>query len=220
MPGTPAALLAEMLACAEQRAGEDVASLIVWAFEGDTALTVALDDKGYRRSDGKTIQFEYRPAEQGVPDISALPRGFSFIHIPDDLHLKTERVNLHRAVWHPSQVTPDAYEALRGSSVYDSGLDVVLVAPEGQFAAYALGWFDPRTLTGIMEPVGTHPSYRGQGLGKLVVREVTRRLAQRGAERVVIRTPESNRGAVRLYASSGFKVTGHLYDYQWSPDHR
>jgi mycothiol synthase len=149
-----------------------------------------------------------------------LPHGFSFIHIPDDLHLKTERVNLHRAVWQPSQVTLDAYDVLRESPTYSSDLDVVLVTPEGQFAAYALGWFDPRTLIGIMEPVGTHPSYRGQGLGKLVVREVTRRLARMGAERVVIRTPESNRGAVKLYASSGFKVTGHLRDYQWSPANR
>lgn len=219
-PDVPADLLDQMLTFAEQRAGEDVASLIIWAFDGDTALTAALDGKSYARSDQRTVQFEYHPAAQGSPDVTDLPLRFSFMHIPDDLDLKTERVNLHRAVWHPSRVTLDAYNRLREAPTYCSDLDVVLVTPEGKFAAYVLGWFDPRTHIGILEPVGTHPDYRGQGLGRLVVREVTRRLAQMGAERVIIRTPESNQGAVKLYASSGFGITGSLHDYRWSPTDR
>ncbi|CAM3630065.1 GNAT family N-acetyltransferase [Deinococcus frigens] len=211
LPGVPGSLLDDMLGHARGRAGN--AELTVWAFEGDGALIAALKRHSFTRTDRRTVQFEYCPADQGIPDAPRLPAGFSLTAIPDDHQLKTRRVELHQAVWHPSQVTAAAYDHLRASPAYDSELDVALVGPGGQLVAYALGWFDPRTRIGVMEPVGTHPGHRGQGLGRLTVREVNRRLAECGAERIIIRTPESNAGAVRLYASANFRITGYVCDY-------
>lgn len=211
-PGVAEAVTDDMLRYARQQAGGE--ELTVWAFEGDTPLTAALGRAGFVHRDIRTVQFEYRPAEQGVPIVPALPAGFSFRAVLDDPALKTERVNLHRAVWHPSQVTLEAYEALRASPTYDPELDVVLATPESRLAAYALGWFDPHSRIGVLEPVGTHPEQRGRGLGRAVVQEVTRRLAERGAERILVRTPERNQAAVKLYAAAGFGVSGYVYDYQ------
>ncbi|CAM3279561.1 Acetyltransferase (GNAT) family protein [Deinococcus saxicola] len=211
LPGQPNALLDDMLTHSRARAGD--AELTVWTFEGDAPLAAALGRHGFTRGGRRTVQFEYRPVKQGFPAPPRLPAGFSFTTISDDPQLKTRRVDLHRAVWHPSQVTAAAYEHLRASPAYDSELDIALVGSDGQLVAYALGWFDPRTRMGVMEPVGAHPDHRGQGLGRLVVQEVNQRLAERGAARIIIRTPESNVGACRLYTSAGFQNTGYIYDY-------
>lgn len=210
-PGSSDALLDDMLTHSRARAGD--AELTVWTFEGDASLIAALKRHSFIRTDKRTVQFEYRSAQQGLPELPKLPVGFSFTAISDNSQLKTARVKLHRAVWHPSQVTASAYEHLRASPAYDLELDVALVGSDGQLVAYALGWIDPKTRTGVMEPVGTHPDHRGQGLGRMVVQEVNRRLAERGAERIIIRTPESNVGACRLYASAGFQNIGYIYDY-------
>jgi len=210
-PGVAEAVIDDMLRYARQRAGGE--QLTVWTFEGDTSLAAALHRAGFARRDPRTIQFEYRP-QQGLPVVPTLPNGFSFRAVLNDYTLKTERVDLHRAVWDPSKVTLAAYEALRSALTYDLDLDVVVVRPEGRLAAYALGWFDPHSRMGVLEPVGTHPEQRGRGLGKAVVQEVTRRLADRGAERIIVRTPERNQAAVRLYAAAGFGVSGFVNEYQ------
>lgn len=88
-----------------------------------------------------------------------------------------------------------------------------MLSPEGHFGAYALGWFDPVTRQGLMEPAGTHPPSRGQGLGRAAVVKVTRRRGDLGARHTVIRTRGTNRGAVALYTSAGYVQTGTLYDY-------
>lgn len=214
LPGLPITLLDQMLEHVEQRAGDHKPELVVWAFEGDKSLVAALERKSYRRGGEGTCQLEHQPVAGSVIDLEIqFPEGYSFTAISDEPQIKRERVELHRAVWNPSRVTLDAYEHLRAASSYDMTLDVVLRTLGGQFAAYALGWYDAQTKLGIMEPVGVHPEYRRRGLGKLVVHEVTRRLTALGARRISIRTPQSNRAAVGLYISVGYKVTGRLWDY-------
>ncbi|MFC4639106.1 GNAT family N-acetyltransferase [Deinococcus hohokamensis] len=131
----------------------------------------------------------------------------------DDPALLHQRVSLHRAVWHPSRITLEAYRRLRAAPTYDPRLDVVVTDLAGAFVAYALGWFDAVTGQGIMEPVGTHPEHRGRGLGRAAVQEVTRRLAERGAGCIMIRTPETNVSACALYTSAGYLRAGALHNY-------
>lgn len=213
-PHSPAALLDDMLAFAEARAGEK--PLTVATFEGDAPLVAALERQDYGQG-ARMLNFEFHPHEQTLPDAGPLPDGFSFTSISDDPHLKSERVKIHQAVWHPSKVTLDAYEHLRTAPTYRPELDIALVAPDGRFAAYALGWYDPNTRIGIQEPVGTHPDFRGQGLGRLTVQEVTRRLIAAGANRITICTFEKNVAGVQLYLSSGYKHRGYIYDYLKPP---
>ncbi|CAM4084047.1 GNAT family N-acetyltransferase [Deinococcus marmoris] len=211
LPGTPGAVLDDMLRHVRGRAGD--AELTVAAFDGDGPLMETLERQGFKRNGERMLQYEYHPADQGVPALPSLPAGFSFISIADHRELSAARVELHQAVWHPSRVTLTAYQHLRASPAYDPELDVALMGPDGQLVSYALGWFDPHARSGLMEPVGTHPEYRRSGLGHLTVQEVNRRLTERGSERTVIVSFEKNAASVRLYASVGFKVTGYVNDY-------
>ena len=121
----------------------------------------------------------------------------------DDPELKAKR-----------KVTLAAYEHLRAASSYRADLDTVLVPPDGEGVASALGWYDPLTKGGSQEPVPTHPEFRQRGLGRLVVQEVTRRSTTLGAEQVSIYTLERLPAATALYRSVGYPLTGPVDDWQ------
>lgn len=213
-PHTPAVVVDEMLAFAEAKAAAGTGKpLTVAADAGDEALTRALERASFKRNGERMCCFVYPLDVLGIPK-PALPDGFSFLSISDDPDLKAKRVELHRAVWHPSKVTLEAYEHLRAAPSYRADLDIALVAPDGRWAAYALGWYDPLTHNGIQEPVGTHPDFRQRGLGRLVVQEVTRRLITLGAEKVSIYTFQRLPAATALYKSVGYTLTGYVDDWQ------
>ena len=60
--------------------------------------------------------------------------------------------------------------------MYRRDLDLVVVAPEGELAAFCTIWYDDVTRNGYFEPVGTSPSYQRKGLGKAIMSEGLRRL--------------------------------------------
>ena len=106
---------------------------------------------------------------------------------------------------------------LQAAPLYRPDLDVMVVAPSGELASYALGWSDPGSRTGLMEPVGTHKDFRRQGLGNRLIREITRRLVTLGAQTVTIGTYEKNQAAVGLYQSAGYTLSGHWTDFTRTP---
>jgi mycothiol synthase len=117
-----------------------------------------------------------------------------------------ERVEIPREVWNPSRVTLEAYRRLRGAPGYYPWLDLVAVTPDGTFGSYCICWFDPRSRTGLFEPVGTHPEYRGRGLGKAIMLEGLRRLRVLGARAALVTVIHDNEAAARLYDSVGFET--------------
>ena len=125
----------------------------------------------------------------------------------------SERVELHRTVWAPSRITLEAYRRLRAAPVYRPDLDFVAVAPDGRLAAYCICWLDPLTRVAEFEPVGTHPDFRGRGVGHLLLLEAFRRLRAAGAETATVPTNSVNVPAARLYESAGFTVADTEYIY-------
>ena len=77
-------------------------------------------------------------------------------------------------------------------------LNIVAVAPGGQFAAYAGLWFDPTNRLAYVEPVATDPDYRRLGLGKAAVQEGLRRCAALGADSAYVGND------LPIYRSIGF----------------
>ncbi|MCB8981894.1 MAG: GNAT family N-acetyltransferase [Ardenticatenaceae bacterium] len=85
-------------------------------------------------------------------------------------------------------------------------LDLAAVAPDGTFAAYAGIPYDAVNRRGIFEPVCTHPAHQRRGLGIALMQEGLHRLAQLGAEDVIVETGQAV-AANALYNSLGFDQT-------------
>lgn len=85
-------------------------------------------------------------------------------------------------------------------------LDLAAVAPDGTLAAYAGIPYDAVNRRGIFEPVCTHPAHQRRGLGKALMQEGLHRLAQLGAEDVIVETGQAA-AANALYESLGFDQT-------------
>jgi GNAT superfamily N-acetyltransferase len=96
-------------------------------------------------------------------------------------------------------------ERLRQCSLYDPSLDLAVEDVEGRVAGYALFWFDPRTLVGLVEPMRVEDAYQRRGLGRVLLTGGLDRLARRGAQR--LKVGFSSDIARALYLGAGFVQT-------------
>jgi predicted N-acetyltransferase YhbS len=94
---------------------------------------------------------------------------------------------------------------LRQCSLYDPTLDLAVEDPDGVVAGYALFWFDPTTLVGLLEPMRVEDAYQRRGLARLLLATGLDRLARRGARRLKVGF-ESD-AARDLYLGAGFVQT-------------
>ena len=94
---------------------------------------------------------------------------------------------------------------LRECSLYDPTLDLAVEDADGNVAGYALFWFDPTTLVGLVEPMRIEDDHQRRGLGRMVLTNGLERLARRGARRLKVGF-ESD-AARSLYVGVGFVQT-------------
>ena len=100
------------------------------------------------------------------------------------------------------------------SPVYNPELDIVAVAPDGQVGAFCIVWTDPVNRVGLFEPVGTHPDFQRNGLGRAVMQEGMRRLQARGMKSAIVSTYEDDPVAIKFYEAVGFQVINRLGTYE------
>jgi GNAT superfamily N-acetyltransferase len=94
---------------------------------------------------------------------------------------------------------PDVEQRLRQCSLYRPDLDLTVLAPDGQVAAYGLFWPDPVTGVGLVEPIRTEEGYQGHGLASHLVATGLDLLAANGCRRFKV---GNDRG---LYTRLGFR---------------
>jgi ribosomal protein S18 acetylase RimI-like enzyme len=85
-----------------------------------------------------------------------------------------------------------------------------LLACEEGYVGAVQGVMD-RGPIGAIQNVGVLPAFRGQGLGKALVRRALAGFFQAGLQRAYLEVTAQNEGAVRLYRSVGFKKAKTLY---------
>ena len=161
----------------------------------DGALKVLIkdDDRELQRiaaGHGLTISNDREPNSSLdlTGDLSyLLPDGYRIVSLADDGDLDRLNRVLHRGFNNPGEV-PTTAEAidLRRTSVsgphLTRDLNITIVAPDGNYAAYCGIWYDPSTDYALVEPVCTDPDYRRRGCGRAAVLEATRRCAELGAK--------------------------------------
>ena len=93
---------------------------------------------------------------------------------------------------------------LRECSLYDPGLDLEVLAPDGAAAGYALFWADLRTGVGMVEPMRVEQAHGGRGVAAALLDAGLGLLASRGCARLKVLHEVSNPVAGRLYRGAGF----------------
>lgn len=94
----------------------------------------------------------------------------------------------------------------------DSIKYVVLAFDQGKAVACgAIKEFDPQSME--VKRMFVHPSFRGQGISKLVLGELERWATQLGFSRCVLETGKRQVEAIGLYLKSGYQVTPNYGQY-------
>ncbi len=156
--------------------------LRVWASEHDGSRQAILARRSYAKSDGPEYQRQ-RPLDLPIPEAPP-PPGYTVRALGDADELPARSWISWRA-FHPDEPDEDYggwewYRNVQRMPLYRRDLEIVAVAPTGEFAAFCTLWYDDVTRTGYFEPVGTEPAHQRRGLGKAVMCEAMRRLKGMG----------------------------------------
>jgi GNAT superfamily N-acetyltransferase len=104
---------------------------------------------------------------------------------------------------------------LRQCSLYDPTLDLAIEDADGRPAGYALFWFDPATLVGLLEPMRVEDGYQRRGLARMLLTNGLDRLARKGARRLKVGFETD--AARNLYLGAGFVQTFRSAAHPTSP---
>ena len=114
--------------------------------------------------------------------------------LPDDLTLKSlaednDLAKLDRVIWRgfnhgdePPEIDFAGRRKQQSVPNYRKDLNIIIVAPDGNYVAYAGTWFEATNKYAYVEPVCTDPDYRRKGLGRAAVLEGIRRCGELGAQ--------------------------------------
>jgi len=178
--------------------------LCVWANRDDDLRQEVLTRRGYTKGDWPEYQ-RRRPMSLPIPDVP-VAEGYTVRALGDVQELPARSFVSWKA-FHPDEPDDryegwDWYSNVQRAPLYRRDLDIVAVAPNGEFASFCTVWFDDVTRSGAFEPVGTAPTHRRRGLGKAVMCEGLRRLKRMGATMAYVGSYTAE--AHTLYASVGF----------------
>ncbi len=144
-----------------------------------------------------------QPLAGGLPGV-ALPAGYAVRSMTGaDARSRADAARLSFR----STMEPDMHRAryrrFMTSPAYEPENDLVVIAPDGEVAAFAIVWPDDLG-SGQFEPVGTHPGHVREGLGRAVVTAGLHRLRELGMHTARVTTNEPRNAAVALYLACGF----------------
>lgn len=177
--------------------------LFIYVDPKDRALIPVLEAFGFTAEPEKTaVESEYDLLKQPLPDKPILPKGFRLQSMADENDLSRRCKAFGTGFNHPDPLEwPSlfSYEHLQCMPDYRKDQDIVVVAPDGEFAAFSLIWYDALNKMASLEPVGTQPQYRRMGLAREAIYEGMRRMLKKGAERVIVGSDQ------QFYKVIGFK---------------
>lgn len=183
----------------------DGTELAAFAGDDDVASIDILRSRGFEPAGRRLTQWHWRANDGGPgPTEPTLPDGYRIrgLRGPEEFDA---RVALHRSAFPMSRLNAAKYERLLTVPHYRLEDDLVVEAPDGSLAAYALAWYDGDGQVGELEPVGTHPDHQRLGLSRAVVTAAVERLFHRGARVVQVYSDRSEAASEALYAAVGFE---------------
>lgn len=197
-------LLPEMITYAESHLFHpETGKLFIYVDNEDRVLQKLLEKGGFTPDpQDQAIETLLDLGKCEIPGQVNLPDGFKIQSMADDNDLARRCKAFGCAFNHPDPIDwPPvlAYRSLQGSPDYRKEQDIVVVSPEGEFAAFCLIWYDQRNRLASLEPVGTQPGFRRMGLAREAVFEAIRRVKTLGAKWVAVGSDQD------FYLKMGFE---------------
>jgi predicted N-acetyltransferase YhbS len=196
-------LLPEMLDFAEANLRNRERNLLfIPIYDYDEAFQAVVRGRGYHRNDEYTLWDSVSTIQGELPEYT-LPEGHRLQSMADENDLERRRKAFGLGFNHPDpKEWPSllAYQEMQKAPDYRKDLDLYVVAPDGEFAAFCVIWWDEHNHMAMLEPVGTVPEHRRKGLARAVVLEAIRRVAALSAEKVLVGSDQA------FYLSLGFEI--------------
>lgn len=186
----------------------------IWISEHDITAIAHLTGRGFKRGPDDDLSFMARPLDDlGEPP--PLPPGFEIRNVAGEHEVAVRAAPQHSAFessWDMARYVA-RYRRFMQSPVYDPERDLMVLAPNGQAAAFCIYWLDPVNRHGHFEPMGTHADFHRLGLGKALLWEGLRRMQECGMETATVCPYTSNPAATGVYRSVGFQTVHQLLDF-------
>lgn len=205
---------AQMIDWAEAWLGERLKAenkpIVAFVYKDDSFRVKCFEERSYKPDNGLVL-FNY-PLDGELPT-PRLPEGYTLL---DKMRPEyaSKRRDLHVGAFTRSNMTPEEYLGfMQDAPDYDPELDVVVVAPDGTFASFALTWVDPISGYGEFEPVGTRTDQQRKGLGKAALWEGLHRMKARGMKQAKVSTWAEDEGNVVFYNAVGFTEVNRILRY-------
>ncbi len=181
-----------------------------FAYADDSARRALLESMGCLNGSDYLAYFS-QTLTAALPE-ARLPEGFYFLDAMRPEYAD-RRADVHFNAFRASRMTTEAYRHFMTAPDYDPTLDIVVVAPDGQFAAFAMGWIDSKNKLSVFEPVGTRETQQRRGLGRAALLEGLRRLQARGVEVATVCAHPAHEGTLAFYRSAGFQLINRILVY-------
>lgn len=141
-----------------------------------------------------------------------LPTGFTIRHVAGEQEVE-QIVELHRAAFGTENMTVAYRLAMMRVPDYDPTLDLIAVAPDGQWVAFCLASISQAENhhtpepTGWLDPIGTRPAFQHRGLAKALLLTGLALLKARGMKFASTNAATDNAAMRHTAESVGFQVS-------------
>lgn len=162
--------------------------LRVHTSENDKDLIRVLKSHNYKRDSDCDRPMCYNNNFANLPDC-ILPDGFKIISLEDEFDINKISRILHRGFNHkgePSIEMIESNKTMFSGNNFRKELAIVIVSPDGNYAAYSCLLFESIKNYGYVEPVATDPNYRRMGLASIAILEGIKRCKEIGATDIYV----------------------------------
>jgi mycothiol synthase len=183
--------------------------------EGDDPRHELLTELGYLPNETPYLFINERSLETPLPE-TVLPEGYTIRAVLGEEDAE-QLAAVHSSAFGSNWTGEEYRDQVMRKPGYHPELERVVIAPNGEFAAFCLIWLDSVNRIGLFEPVGTHERYQRMGLGKALLAHGLQLIRQRGMQTADVCSETDNPASNSLYKAVGFSPRHTVTEFKRSP---
>jgi GNAT superfamily N-acetyltransferase len=208
--------LLEWSAQAEQalmaQLGINIERVIIDGLTGEPVRTALLRELGFTAADSPYMAITTRDLIDNPIPAPVLPDGFT-IRPAAGLHEADAIGAVHASAFKRANWTPGLYRKVMETPGFDAEREMLVVAPDGELAAFLVYWLDPVSKSGLFEPVGCAEHFQRRGLVKALMSHTLGIMRDAGMHTAIVKHETDNPASTAAYASIGFTRKHEYFEY-------